>query len=205
MFDLNQDEFDKLSDQHQLFANSLGESGVKINLNSYNLEKLVVEDVSLTDSFITESIFQDNFFNNVEIFDAALCGCKFENVTFERVNFVKTDLSFCFFKDCKFINSKLKCCETYRTVFEDVQFRSCDLYDIFSYAKLKNVVFSNMDLEKITLYETVVHDIKLINVRNLNIKSTILSLNIGDFENENILMGEDAIEYFQKIVYKLKL
>ena len=97
MFDLNQDEFDKLSDQHQLFANSLGESGVKINLNSYNLEKLVIEDISLTDSFITESIFYDVFFNNVEIFDATMCGCKFENVIFERVNFVKTDLSFCFF------------------------------------------------------------------------------------------------------------
>ena len=72
------------------------------------------------------------------------------------------------------------------------------MYDIFSYAELKNAVFSDMDLEKITLYETVVHGIKLINIRNLNIKTAILSLNIGDFKNENIVMGEDAIEYFQK-------
>lgn len=72
MFDLNQDEFDKLSDQHQLFANSLGESGVKINLNSYNLEKLVKEGFDEIDEehiiLLTEqwSLNSDNLFDMEE-------------------------------------------------------------------------------------------------------------------------------------------
>ena len=49
---------------------------------------------------ITESAFYNNQFENVEIFDANLCGCEFNNVGFLNVDLVKTDLSYCLFSVC---------------------------------------------------------------------------------------------------------
>ena len=40
MYDLNQDEFNKLLGQHQFYVNSLGETGTKIQINKFNLYKL---------------------------------------------------------------------------------------------------------------------------------------------------------------------
>lgn len=91
MYNLKQDEFDKLLRQHQIYVNSLGKAGRKIKINNYNIRKLKIENTSLTDSFITGSIFYDDQFENVEIFDANLCGCEFKNVVFQNTNFVKTD------------------------------------------------------------------------------------------------------------------
>ena len=198
MYNLKQDEFNELLRQHQVYVNSLNEYGVKIQINKCDLIKLEIKNISLTDSFITESRFQDNHFENIEIFDANLCGCKFDHVTFLNVNFVKTDLSYCLFRNCKFINTKLKRCETTDSSFEYTQFISCDLYDSFSYSSLKKVLFCDMSLKNLDFYKTIISNIKLKNVEENKKKKSIISLNIGDFKNENIIVGEEAIEYFQK-------
>lgn len=198
MYNLNQDEFNELLSQHQLYVNSLGEIGTKIQINNFNLSKLNIRNTTLTDSFITESIFYDNRFENVEIFDANLCGCEFNHVAFLNVDFVKTDLSYCLFKNCKFINSKIKRCETNETSFKDTQFISCDLYDTFSYALLKNILFCDMNLKYLDFYNVIIDNIKLKSVKEFDINKAVVSINIGDFENEKIMTEKKAIEYFQK-------
>lgn len=199
MYKLSQDEFDKLSDQHQFYVESLGKTGRKIQINKFDLRKLKIKNLSLTDSFITESIFCDNIFENVEIFDANLCGCKFDNMTFLNVNIVKTNLSYCLFKNCKFINTKIKRCETNESLFENTQFVSCDLYDIFSYSSLKNILFSKMSLKHLDFYGTIVNNIVLKDVREFDINRAVISLNTGDFRNEIIIKGIEAVNYFAKM------
>lgn len=199
MYKLSQDEFDKLSDQHQFYVESLGKTGRKIQINKFDLRKLKIKNLSLTDSFITESIFCGNIFENVEIFDANLCGCKFDNMTFLNVNIVKTNLSYCLFKNCKFINTKIKRCETNESLFENTQFVSCDLYDIFSYSSLKNILFSKMSLKHLDFYGTIVNNIVLKDVREFDINRAVISLNTGDFRNEIIIKGIEAVNYFAKM------
>ena len=198
MYNLNQDEFSKLLSQHQSYVNSLGETGTKVQINKFNLSKLKIKNTTLTDSFITESIFYDNQFENVEIFDANLCGCEFNNVVFFNSNFVKTDLSYSIFKNCKFINTKLIRCETDQTIFEYTQFMSCVLEDIFSYSSLKNILFCDMDLKHLEFYNVIIDNIKFKNIEEFDVNKAVISLNTGNFKNENIIKGENAVEYFQK-------
>jgi len=198
MYNLKQDELDKLLSQHWIYVNSLGEIGTKFQINKFNLSKLKIMNTSLTDSVITESIFNDNKFENVEIFDANLCGCEFNNMVFLNINFVKTDLSYCIFNNCKFINTKFKRCETYETIVEYSQFMSCDLYDTFSYSLLKNIIFCDMELRHMDFYNVIIDNIKLKNIEEFDVNKAVISLNIGDFENKKLIKGEDAIEYFQK-------
>lgn len=197
MYYLKQDEFSTLLSQHQLYVNSLGEKGTKIQINKFNLSKFEIKNTSLTDSFITESILSDNQIENVEIFDAKLCGCQFNNVKFLNIDFVKTDLSYCIFNNCKFINTKLKRCDTNETIFKNSQFISCDLYDIFSYSLLKNIIFCDMDLRYLDFYQVIIENIKLKSVKGFEVDKAVISLNVGNFKNENIITGANAIEYFQ--------
>ncbi len=198
MYYFKEDEFNKLLSQHQLYANSLGERGKRIQINNFNLSKWNIRNTTLTDAFITESAFYDNQFENVEIFDANLCGCEFNNVGFLNVDLVKTDLSYCLFKNCRFINTKIKCCETNETSFEATQFISCDLYDTFSYALLKNILFCDMNLKDLDFYNVIINDIKIKNVKEFDVNKAVVSLNIGDFKSKNIITQGKAIEYFQK-------
>jgi uncharacterized protein YjbI with pentapeptide repeats len=199
MYKLSQDEFDKLSDQHQFYVESLGKTGRKIQINKFDLRKLKIKNLSLTDSFITESIFCGNIFENVEVFDANLCGCEFDNMTFLNVNIVKTNLSYCLFKNCKFINTKIKCCETNESSFENTQFVSCDLYDIFSYSSLKNILFSQMSLKHLDFYGVMVNNIVLKDIKGFDINEAVISINTGNFKNEIMIKGIDAVNYFTKM------
>lgn len=199
MYKINQAEFDDILSNHQLYVNSLSKDGIKIQLNKYDLSKYEIKDVTLTDSFITESTFNKNHLYNVEIFDANLCGCHFNNVIFNSVNFVKTDLSYCIFSNCKFINSKIKRCETNETIFENTKFDSCEIYDSFSYSALKDILFCDMNMKDIEFYKTIVYQVSLMNVEEFDMKKSIISLNIGNFKNKKIITGEKAVEYFQKV------
>lgn len=199
MHKIIQEEFDNILSNHQIYVKSLSKDGIKIQLNKYGLSKKEIKDVTLTDSFITESTFDDNYLHKVEIFDANLCGCIFNNVIFDSVYFVKTDLSYCIFNNCKFINSKIKRCESNETIFENTNFRCCDIYDSFSYSALKNIVFCDMNMRDIEFYKTILYQIRLINIKEFDMIKSIISLNIGDFKNKEIITGEKAIEYFKKI------
>lgn len=192
------EEWNLLLSQHQPYVNSFGETGMQIRINQFDLSNIGIKNTSLTDSFITESVFRDNRFENVEIFDAKLCGCEFKNVMFSNINFVKTDLSFCVFVNCKFIDTKLKRCETNETIFADTQFISCDLFDVFSFSLLKNILFCDMDLRYLDFYQVMAEHITFRNIKGFNVDKAVISLNAGNFRNENIITGENAVEYFRK-------
>lgn len=98
-------------------------------------------------------------------------------MTFLNVNIVKTNLSYCLFKNCKFINTKIKCCETNESSFENTQFVSCDLYDIFSYSSLKNILFSQMSLKHLDFYGVMVNNIVLKDIKGFDINEAVISIN----------------------------
>lgn len=70
------DEWNLLLSQHQPYVNSFGETGTQIRINQFDLSNIEIKNTSLTDSFITESVFRNNRFENaVEYFRKC---CRFE-------------------------------------------------------------------------------------------------------------------------------
>lgn len=54
-------------------------------------------------------------------------------------------------------------------------------------------------MKDIEFYKTIVYQVSLMNVEEFDMKKSIISLNIGNFKNKEIITGEKAVEYFQKV------
>lgn len=194
---LTQIELEELLDLHRLYVLSLGKEGEQIRLNKMDFSKMVFKTDILTDVFITESYFERTEIKDCEVFEAKLCGCEFNEVTFKNVKFVDTDFSFCKFNNCIFNNSKLINCETYHTIFDKIVFDHCILVDCFSYALLNDVMFSDIDFNDVVFYYSIIKNLKFKKIENLQEDVSAAFLNLGTFEEEIRGDKEMSLRYFR--------
>lgn len=69
-------------------------------------------------------------------------------------------------------------------------------FDCFHNTEIKNTKFSNTNLTKFSISETIIDKLEFDNCVNFDFKNICKSINKGAFEEETIIVGSDAELYF---------
>ena len=187
-------------ENHKRWIDSLGKLGEKLNLDECDLRELDYSKYSFKQGSITDCKFDESELNNIDFYAATLCSSSFKNSILKEVDFHKGELSY-----TDFYKAFIRCCRFSKCDISEADFRYCKIEDSnlvntilymtdFSYAEL-----SNVDVSRASFDETIVREIKLKNIIGLE-EVQIESINIGTYEEPQLLYGEEAKAWFQDII-----
>lgn len=73
------------------------------------------------------------------------------------------------------------------------------ILNLFHATSLKNILFSQMSLKHLDFYGVMVNNIVLKDIKGFDINEAVISINTGNFKNEIMIKGIDAVNYFTKM------
>lgn len=153
-------------------------------------------DVKLFENMIfIDKKYENTIFNNCDFYYTKFYDCTFKNVEFVNCQFTKLDFKYCVVDSCKYDKTKLFRIDSYQTIYKNTIFSNCDLFDCFGNARIKNITFNNMDLAKFITFETIIDNLTFNDCINFDLNKICKSINIGTFEDEIIISGQDAKLY----------
>lgn len=132
---------------HQMWIDSMGEKGKKINLEEKKIEGGEWKNVNLTQGNIIECMFKDITIECWDFYAAMLCSSCFEKALISSVDFVKANMSYIQFLNSNLKNTNLSKTDLSFSVFENVEINSCKFINtLLDGARFTNVSLNNIDL-----------------------------------------------------------
>lgn len=198
---IEQKKLDLLIKNHNLYMDSINKmniNGKKLILDEIDFSDNDLSQLNFVDVHITDSIFKNTIFNNVNFGGSKLYSCEFNNVTFKNTNFGKTQLDSSTIINSTFNNCTLVKVNSNDAFFKDLCFENCKLHDVFSYSIVKNILFEECEFNGAEFWECIISNLEFRNSR-FEIVDVIKRINKGTLEQPLIINGDEAIEFFKDI------
>lgn len=197
MIELSDEELQNKLVEHNKWIKSLGNEGIRLNLDDIDLRKNNLKKCFFEQAYIIGCVFEQMFIQNQSFYLSKLYSSSLKNSDLRKVDFTKADLSYADISKAYLCNVNFSNSECIETNFNSSKFINIKLMGVlFDMVDLRDAEIYNADISYSCFEKVLVKGIVLKNIKGIENVYT-LSINIESAENPQILHGRNAIEWLK--------
>ena len=181
-----------LFEAHRIWVQTCGRMGKQICLDEQDLRHLAFKDPMMSQSFLTVCRFSEVSFDQVDFYRSELYSCDFTGARFLNCDFCKATLDFSCFSDALFIDCHFNRTDVYQGIFKNCMFRNCAFSGLnLMKADLQGAHFENIDFEDVYIDHSKMAGCHPVNPKNLH---KAVKINCSTDQRDLNPEGIDAIQ-----------
>lgn len=199
MLKLSDENLNKKFMEHNIWCQSLGENGVRLNLDDIDLTENNInhKNCSFEQAYIIGCVFEKMYIKNQSFYLSKLFSTSFKKGNLQEVDFTRADLSYADMSETHLYDINFNRCECVETDFNHAKCTAIKLTGVtFDTVDLRNAVINDADVSYAYFDSVLVKGIRLKNIRGIE-NICHLSINIESVENPEILNGKEAMEWLK--------